>query len=72
MNNMEKFVEVLRNNPNHAYDFISNNGHTFNKTELIDIIKEFIYAVANRVDKFDRESVWDNVAEELAEQYTEN
>ena len=70
---MMKFVEILRNNPNHAYDFISQNAWNFSKDELRDIIKEFLYAVS--YDSVERElvrnEILNDVAEELNDMYSE-
>lgn len=44
-NTMKKFVEVLKNNPNHAYDFIADNYWQMSKEELASITKELLYAI---------------------------
>lgn len=68
-NAMIQFVEVLKNNPNHAYDYIANNYHKMSKMELCDIIKELIYGIDQWVCDMEQMSVWNSVAEELQEQY---
>ena len=73
---MKKFVEVLKNNPNHAYDFISNNSYLFSKSELTDIIKELLYGIYTEaqhglIDNADHDKILLNTAEGLEENYTE-
>ena len=67
-----QFVDVLRNNPSHAYDFIAINGHLMSKMELTDIIKELVYGIYDSVLDMEQNVLWGNVAEELADQYSEN
>ena len=42
---MMEFTEVLKNEPNKAYDFISCNAYRFSHDGLTDIIKELLYSV---------------------------
>jgi hypothetical protein len=76
-NVMNQFIEVLRNNPNHAYDFIANNGYMFEKTELIDIIKELLYGIyfeaewGSSITTADHDEILANTAEGLADMYEE-
>ena len=44
-NTMVKFIDVLKTNPNHAYDFIANNYYKFSKEELASVAKELLYAI---------------------------
>lgn len=44
-NIMKDFIEVLKSNPNHAYDFIANNYYKFSKEELASVTKELLYAI---------------------------
>lgn len=44
-NIMKDFVEVLKNNPSHAYDFIANNYYKMSKEELASVAKELLYAI---------------------------
>lgn len=44
-NIMKDLIEVLKSNPNHAYDFIANNYYKFSKEELASVTKELLYAV---------------------------
>ena len=71
---MQEFIDCLKNNPKHAYDFISNNYHKFSKTELVDIIKELIYAIdpVNYLIESEFKQITAMVADELTEQYTED
>lgn len=70
---MKEFIDCLRNNPSHAYDFIANNYHKFSKDELCNIIKEFIYAIdpVNYLIESEFKQITSMVADELTEQYTE-
>ena len=44
-NIIQEFIEVLKHNPNHAYDFIANNYYKFSKEELSSVAKELLYAI---------------------------
>ena len=47
---MMEFTEVLKNEPQMAYDFISRNSYRFTKEGLTDIIKEILYSVKYHTD----------------------
>ena len=73
-NIMNQLIEVLRKNPNHAYDFIANNGYMFEKTELIDIIKELLYGIYYEAEyglitTADHNEILMNTADGLADIY---
>jgi 20S proteasome alpha/beta subunit len=68
---MKEFVDVLKNNPNGAYDFICNNYYKMNKEELKDIIKELLYAVHDNMTKAEHDKILNDVATELAEAFEE-
>ena len=68
-NIMKDFVEVLKNNPNHAYDFIANNYWKMSKEELKDITKELLYGVEEYVLKKEWKEITQNVADELEDIY---
>lgn len=75
-NTMNEFVEVLRNNPNKAFDFIANNGYKFSKSELVDIAKELFYGIYfeaefGLITQKDHDQILANAADELDERYTE-
>lgn len=71
MDIMKEFIEVLKNNPNRAYDFICNNYYKMSKEELKDIVKELLYAVHDNTDKVEHNKILDDVAMELAETHEE-
>lgn len=69
---MKEFIKVLKENPNHAYDFIANNYHKFSKEELKDITKELLYAIYdNPIVKSEHDEILSSVAEELEDIYDE-
>lgn len=73
---MEQFVDCLRNNPDHAFDFIANEHYKFSKNELGDICKELLYGIyyvesRGHILKSDSKAIYDCVADELEESYTE-
>lgn len=75
-NIMNQFMEILRSNPNKAYDFIANNSHMFSKYELTDIIKELLYAIYHEAEyglmtTADHDKILADTAEGLAEIYEE-
>lgn len=66
---MMQFTEVLRNNPNHAYDFISNNYWKMDKEELASVIKELLYALYHNTNEVEQEEILEDVGIELDDQY---
>lgn len=75
-NIMKQFVEILKNNPDKAYDFIANNAHMFSKYELADIIKELLYGIYSEskygaILEEDHDKILANAADGLAEIYDE-
>lgn len=69
---MKEFIEVLKNNPDGAYDFICNNYYKMSKEELKDVAKELLFAVHDNVTKDEHNKILDDAATELEETYTEN
>ena len=47
---MMEFTEVLKNEPQKAYDFISCNAYRFTKDGLADILKEILYSIKYHTD----------------------
>ena len=68
---MKEFIEVLKNNPDKAYDFICNNYYKMSKDELKDIAKELLYAVYDNVSKVEHNKILEDVAIELEDSYSE-
>ena len=66
---MAQFTEVLKNNPDHAYDFIGQNYWKMSKDELTNIVKELLFGVKEYVYKQEYKDIMENVAVELDEQY---
>lgn len=70
---MEDFINVLKNNPNGAYDYICSNYYKMSKEELKDITKELLYAIYdNVINTKEHDTIMNNVAEELESFYCEN
>ena len=72
MDTMKEFIEVLKNNPNGAYDYISNNYFEMSKDELKDIVKELLYAVYDNVTEEEHDEILMDVATELEDFYLED
>lgn len=68
---MQELINVLKNNPDGAYDFICNNYYNMSKEELKDFAKELLYAIHSNTTKTEHNKMLDNVAEELMESYEE-
>ena len=68
---MTDFIDVLKNNPDAAYDFICNNYYKMSKEELKDIAKELLYAIHDNVDKVEHNQILEDAANELADTYEE-
>ena len=66
---MKEFINVLKNNPDGAYDFICNNYYNMCKEELKDIVKELLYAVHDNTEKVEHNKILNDVAIELADNY---
>ena len=66
---MLELINVLKNNPNGAYDFICNNYYKMSKEELKDVVKELLYAIHSNVNESEHNKMLDDVATELAESY---
>lgn len=73
---MEQFTDCLKNNPDHAFDFMANNYHKFSKDELGSIAKELLYGIyyaesRKYILKSDSKVIYECVADELDESYNE-
>ena len=76
MENMKEFIEILRNNPEKAFDYIANNGWEFDKSELVNIAKELLYGIYYEhefryLTKTEHNSILENAADNLADVYEE-
>ena len=47
---MMEFTEILKNEPQKAYDYISCNAYRFTKNDLTDILKEVLYSIHYHVN----------------------
>jgi 20S proteasome alpha/beta subunit len=72
MNKMKDFIDVLKNDPDKAYDFICNNYYKMSKEELKDITKELLYAVHDNMTKAEHDKILEDVATELEDFYVED
>ena len=70
-NIMLQFVENLKISSTKAYEFIGINYHKMSKSELADIVKEFLYAVGKCSLVGEHEEMFACVAEELESIYEE-
>ena len=73
---MEKFIDCIRNNPDHAFDFIANEYYKFSKDELKDICKELLYGIYHAesrgyISKDDSKVIYECAADSLEESYKE-
>lgn len=68
---MAEFTEVLKNDPKHAYDFISDNYYKMDKNELVSIVKELLYGIYHDCHSTQVAEILGDVAIELDEQYDE-
>ena len=69
---MKDFIDVLKNNPDNAYDFICSNYYKMSKEELKDITKELLYAVYdNVINTAEHNKILNDVATELEDMYAE-
>lgn len=69
---MKEFIDVLKNNPSHAYDYLCENYYRMTKDELKDIAKELIYAIYdNAYTTEEHDKILNDVATELEDFYEE-
>ena len=72
---MMEFTEILKNEPQHAYDFICSNYHMFSKDKLAEIIKELLYSLHYHIDNNFYGDLYNNILTdvqiELDETYDE-
>lgn len=66
---MEQFINVLKSNPNYAYDFLCENYYTMTKDELKNIAKELLFAIYENTDKAEHDEILNYVAMELEYYY---
>lgn len=66
---MEQFINVLKSNPNYAYDFLCENYYTMTKDELKNIAKELLFAIYENTDKAEHDEILYDVATELEDCY---
>ena len=69
MSKIHEFIEAVKDGD--GYDWIANNGHELNKYELIDILKEYDYAIYSMKPYDDKEDVYNSIYEELSDLYFE-
>ena len=65
---MKALIEVLKNNPNGAYDFMANNYYKYSKEELNNVIKELLYAIHTNTTEKEHDKILNDVADEVADQ----
>lgn len=67
---MEKFIEIMKTDPDSLFDWIANNGHELSKTDLIYICRELIYALSyvkeqHGLAKYEMESIYQCIVENM-------
>ena len=66
---MVQFVEILKNDPNYAYDFIAQNYWNMDKEELANIVKELLYAI-HSFNKMEEAEILESIGNELEDIYS--
>lgn len=66
---MKALIEVLKNNPNNAYDYLTSNYYKMSKEELKDVAKELLYSIYENTLESEQNKILKDAAEELADQY---
>ena len=69
MEKMNEFINALKEGK--GFDWICNHGHELNKYELIDICKEYDYAIHDNCSKYEKETIYNAAADELYNVYGE-
>lgn len=65
---MNEFIKTLANDT--CYDYIANNYHRMDKSELADIIKELLYAIYSNCTDSEYKQILKEVMEELIDRQT--
>ena len=73
---MQQFIEVVKDDHDHLFDFIANNYWKFNKEELKDICKELLYGIyyaesRGYITSADSGIIYESVTDELENLYNE-
>ena len=69
---MMEFTEVLKNEPQKAYDFISCNAYRFTKDGLADILKEVLYSIKYHTDNHFYGDLYGNILRDVQIELDEN
>ena len=64
-----EFLDVLKNDPDNAYDFICHEYHRLSKDDLITITKELLYGIHDNCSDEDHAKILSSVADEIDSQY---
>lgn len=65
-------INVLRETPRRTYDFISGNSYSLDKSELVDLTKELLYAIHSFCSESQAAEMLVMVADELEYLYKED
>ena len=69
---MMEFTEVLKNEPQKAYDFIDCNAYRFTKDGLTDILKEILYSIHYHVNNRFYGDLYEDILEDVQIELDEN
>lgn len=67
-----EFTEVLKNEPEKAYDFISCNAYRFTKEGLTDILKELLYSISYHTNTSFYMDLYKNILLDVQKELDEN
>ena len=65
MSMMKQFIQAIREE--RSYDWICNHGWELNKEDLINIVKEFDYAIGSMKEWESKYDVYESIVEELTD-----
>ena len=69
---MMDFTEILKNEPQKAYDFISCDAYRFTKEGLIDILKEVLYSIKYHTDNHFYGNLYGDIFKDVQIELDEN
>lgn len=69
---LAELLEVFKENPRQAYDFISQMNHMLDRYELTNIIKELLYSIHSFCSESQAAEMLAMAADELEYQYKED
>lgn len=69
---LAELLNTMKENPRRTYDFISENYHLLDKSELANLVKELLYSIHSFCSAYQAAEMLAMAADELEYQYKED